>query len=912
MKTEIINRFLVLILSAIFSSGLCRADALQLRGITSTNGLSDLVVNCIYKDSVGYIWFGTGTGLDRFDGSVIKSYPVPGENAMQKRILAISQAADGTIIAGNGDGLYMLAPESDHLVPLLADKINFRVNALASRDGKVFAATERGLFIIDISNGKSEYLMPHTDALSQKNALNDITIDGYGDIWLSSPDGILLYKDGQLRHFHHGNKDLTLNKISPIAGKIYISTHGRGLLSLNPSTGDFHPEPAFSDMLVSSLSARGDSALYVGTDGNGVFVYSPLTGCLSEHFSHDSRHGEMGTLRSNSVYSLLADADGLLWIGYYQAGVDYTPSRRDIFEVYRFDSFDSAEKTVRALAIDGYEKLIGTREGLYYIDEKKHQVDYIRTPAIRANMIFAITKYQGEYYIGTYNGGIYVFNPVTGNLRDLDHGTEKLRGSAVFAIVPDAANNLWIGTSQGLVCYKDGRVAAHYTDANSRLPHGNVYEIFFDSAGRGWICTDNGLAIWDGHNIRDDGFPKGFPHKEKYRDIYESTDHTLYFVPDKGRIFGSNLALTEFGYPQIFGIEENPTISFVKQDNTGKLWIGQNNGLVCYDAEGQSYIFSDVDGLPGTIFTLCPPVLDSNGDIWLGNSRGLIHLDYDRMPMAGHGAGHALVSEVRVNGKSVPMPLKNTDRTVIAVSEDNATVTFRFADLSYINPESQIYEYRLEGQDESWKLLSGQSEATYYDIPRGHYTMRVRYAGDADSETSVQVKVESGIDWVQVMLTLLLVMSVAAAIYFYLQHRRHKTARELSASESNRDEPVKYRTSRLSDKECKILFKRLEELMRSQKPYINPDLKIADLAATLSTSAHTMSFLFNQYLDRNYYDYINEYRVQEFKRMVANGDTARYTLTAMSELCGFSSRASFFRHFKKACGVTPSQYIKDK
>ena len=98
--------------------------------------------------------------------------------------------------------------------------------------------------------------------------------------------------------------------------------------------------------------------------------------------------------------------------------------------------------------------------------------------------------------------------------------------------------------------------------------------------------------------------------------------------------------------------------------------------------------------------------------------------------------------------------------------------------------------------------------------------------------------------------------------------------------------------------------------METKKPYINPDLKIADIAAELSTSSHAMSFLFNQYLKKNYYDYINEYRVEEFKRMVKAGDTSRFTLTAMSERCGFSSRASFFRHFKKFCGITPSEYIK--
>ena len=179
---------------------------------------------------------------------------------------------------------------------------------------------------------------------------------------------------------------------------------------------------------------------------------------------------------------------------------------------------------------------------------------------------------------------------------------------------------MWIGTSRGLFRYTNGRQTAHYTDNNSRLPHGNVYEIYFDTTGRAWICTDSGICIWDGTNLRDDGFPKGFPHKEKIRDVYETSDHTLYFVPDKGRIFSSNLSLTKFGYPDIFGEGDNPSVSFIIEDSENNLWIGLNTGLVCYNPTTRSYIFSDVDGLPGTIFTLCPPVIDANGDIRPGHT----------------------------------------------------------------------------------------------------------------------------------------------------------------------------------------------------------------------------------------------------------------------------------------------------
>ena len=80
----------------------------------------------------------------------------------------------------------------------------------------------------------------------------------------------------------------------------------------------------------------------------------------------------------------------------------------------------------------------------------------------------------------------------------------------------------------------------------------------------------------------------------------------------------------------------------------------------------------------------------------------------------------------------------------------------------------------------------------------------------------------------------------------------------------------------------------------------NPNLKIADLAASIGTSSHTLSYLFNQYLNRNYYDYINDYRIAEFKRLVEKDEYAKYTFELLlAELCGFSSRASFLPIFQK-------------
>lgn len=119
----------------------------------------------------------------------------------------------------------------------------------------------------------------------------------------------------------------------------------------------------------------------------------------------------------------------------------------------------------------------------------------------------------------------------------------------------------------------------------------------------------------------------------------------------------------------------------------------------------------------------------------------------------------------------------------------------------------------------------------------------------------------------------------------------------------------KYKNVTISPEECRRLAETLEKVMRKDKPYMQSDLKVAGLAAIVGVSAHTLSYLFSQYLNRNYYDYVNDYRIEEFKRLAKSEEASKYTLTALAELCGFSSRASFFRYFKKATGITPNEYI---
>lgn len=109
----------------------------------------------------------------------------------------------------------------------------------------------------------------------------------------------------------------------------------------------------------------------------------------------------------------------------------------------------------------------------------------------------------------------------------------------------------------------------------------------------------------------------------------------------------------------------------------------------------------------------------------------------------------------------------------------------------------------------------------------------------------------------------------------------------------------------------KAFVQKLQTWMETQKPYLNSTLSLPQLAADLQVSSHYLSGILNTYLHKNFYEYINHFRVDEVKRKIMAGENAHYTLLAIAMDCGFNSKATFNRIFKNYTGYTPSQFQQE-
>ena len=890
------------------------------RGLSVTEGLSDLVVNALYKDSIGYVWIGTGTSLERFDGVHLKRYPISGNNEKLKRVTAIAETEGNQIWMGNGMGLWRVNHERRELDAIAAETIRCGVlSLLADGRGTLYIGSEAGLFIY--RKGQLERILIDPNVLSAANTINGLNLDDNGVLWMATSSGLysLELKNKRIIPYHFIVDDkhiCSYTNIARIGSVVYLGTMGQGIACFDTRTHKFGSYLDVGCNVISSLSSDGKDLLYVGTDGNGVHFISTKQKKIVRSFQHEV--GKGGSLRSNSVYSLLVDRNGLIWVGFYQLGLDYTLYQSELFRTYSYPPyFDTKDMPVRTITFQGSEKLIGSRDGLYFIDEQRGRYASFSAPQLRSSMIICSYAFQGKYYIGTYGGGMYVLNPATLSISDFEpRMVQPFVKGQIFCIKSDVDGCLWIGTSVGLFRYKDGKMLNHYNSANSKLPEGNVYEIYFDSTHKGWICTENGMCIWDpsSESLKVDAFPEGFIHKEKIRTVFEDSAHQLYFLPDKGPMYISDLSMNHFRHLQPKTLLEGKDFMFMIEDNEGWLWIGTSNGLYRYDKKDTFILYHFIDGIPSAIFIFCLPVKEEQGSIWMGNSKGLIYMNpQDESKLLQHNRP-LMITDVFVNGKHPVAPSLNKEKLRVELESSQNNLTICFSALNFTDPSYMSYECKLEGKEEEWQMLMGRSDITYYDLASGDYCFKVRRVGVAGSEISMVVHIDYPVmAWIA-GIAILVILLFSGLFYFYKRKEKSKkTVAPVLIAEVEPKAVVteeKYKTNKISLEECERLTEKLENVMHGEKAYTNPDLKIADLAAMIGTSAHTLSYLFNQHLNRNYYDYINDYRIAEFKHLIEREEYSKYTLSALAELCGFSSRASFFRYFKKATGITPNEYIR--
>jgi AraC-like DNA-binding protein len=121
---------------------------------------------------------------------------------------------------------------------------------------------------------------------------------------------------------------------------------------------------------------------------------------------------------------------------------------------------------------------------------------------------------------------------------------------------------------------------------------------------------------------------------------------------------------------------------------------------------------------------------------------------------------------------------------------------------------------------------------------------------------------------------------------------------------------AKYASSTVREDEKNRIQEKLQQHMRSAKPYLEPELTLDDLASQLSVKPKTLSQVINELLQQSFFEFINQYRIEEAKRLLTNPKDKKITVLEVMYDVGFNSKSSFNTLFKKHTGLTPSEFKK--
>ena len=901
--------------------------------ITENEGLQNETVFKIAKDSKGMIWVGTFNGILSFNGQTFKPYPTDLSKPFNA-VTDIIETHDGVLLFGTRKGLYKVDTEQDRSIHV-CPQIDF-VNTLCRIGETVMIGSMNGLWIYH-SPQEAESIVLTDNIISKGNTVNDIIDDHNGGAWLCTNDQLihLNLKSKELTRFSVPANLLTgkLRCLCLLNGQIFIGTLNSGLLIFDPATGKTTPYLNVGCPVISDLNSDGKYFLYVATDGYGAYTVDTQKQTIIETFRTDT---PKSSIPSNTVYTFWHDESlGINWFGFATDGLCYNYHQRPLFSTYRYKDFDTQDMFVRSFCIHGDDKVIGTRDGLYFISEKRNIIRYFTPEELGGRIVTDIKFFSGHFVVAIYEKGICTINPETLELSNISPNNDMQNGN--FSVM-DIVNGeqLFACSNIGIfVIDKDFRLVKHYHSRNSGLPDYYINDFLFDQSGKGWIGTGTQLAIYDPktQTITSRDFPEGYFANEANL-TFNLCRNGDVIAASETNVFRTKSDLSHYSPLDFYQQLDINRIFFIKENRNGQYWIGTDLGLFLFEKDLKHYHqFNENDNLPSSKFSKKGIQESNDGTFWFGTNSGLTYITpTNQQHISAPVKGKVTLDAVYINGKAVPEYTSTAPNTIsMRWNFSGQTLDAIPILLDYGKPEGRFYEWQLDNGE--WHSVKDGEEINTGKLFIGRHTLKIRLAGHEETASTFQIAVwPSAAFYLEILLVVMTTLSI-----YYLKRLRNKRARLKAAlrrkhrldmeiamargmqqqqmeQENQRTEAELAKAQSIQDKtkqhqnEYKTLYKKIQTCMEEDKLYVNPDLRLTDLAAKIGCTPTKLSQMFNHYLHQNFFDFINAYRVEEFKRKAVSEKYSQYTMVAISETCGFK-RSTFFATFKKFEHCTPAEFL---
>lgn len=848
----------------------------QFDRIDNMRGLSNNEVVSILRDSRGFMWFGTASGLNRYDGNTFRIYRGGERGIPRNNISWMGEDSDGNLwIPGYSQARYAMYDWRTDLFHTDTDSLmrsrGLPVGPALLRfdgDGGMYVAYGSGGGIYHRRPGGTVAHYPQGDSPEMLSRGRIVSMAfGKGNVWVLNARGVLECLDTRsgsvvMRNtfFSDNSRNSTINKSMFLDSDgdlwVYPSMDDEGVALLDPLSGNWrflsvHTHPALSGGFVRAVRQDSRGLIWIGTDHGGINLFDKKSGTVTV-LRHDPSNPR--SVGQNSVISLWCDpTDGTVWAGTYKNGVSvYHP---DMFKFMPGGAFTAASAVdCNVFCKDRYGNLwIGTNgDGLICYNERTGlRRVFTNDPAdprsLPSNTITALTEDSaGTIWIGTYLGGLCSWDGNRFTRYQIDESDRNtLSSRSVYGISEDDGGNLWIGTLGGGVDKLDPtrRVFTHHNTGNTPGLRSNyvisVSDLFDDDI---YLCTPAGVSVID--TVSGEIIPGPDNSEPRFSSGHDVLNYAIR--DSRGRVWvatDNNIRIYDRSGSPIRVLTPNdglPASEFVSlvEDGVGDIWAGTRAGLVRISGDETEYFgitcYYAEDGLPGQVFNLNAVCRDDRGQLCFGTTKGYTVFD-PLKTVSGSGEPALRFTDLIVNGRRIEPDPAGGRRTILARSIDDTRkitlrpgqteVELRFSAMNFVSPERVGYSYRLEGLDREWKTTVGEGVAAYSNLTPGRYTLRVRVNAGEPLEMGIDVKAPLWLSWWAVILYIMagIVLVRLLMVYLLEKQRKHyiEAQRILEIKREHEVDEIKFRFFTNVSHEFKtpvtLILTPLEQLLRNEE-----------------------------------------------------------------------------------------------
>ena len=737
------------------------------------DGLSQITVRCLLKDSNGFLWLGTQDGLNRFDGTSFKVYKNDKNDNLSisgNFINAMIEDNNGNIWIGTNDNGISIYDSSTNTFKTSKIDKGFCSSLSKTNDGNIVATVPNVGIILFKADEQSAFPNIISEINGESLQFNSSFIEN-STLYVSTQSGRLFLSHDILSANPNFQEIQFENKSFGTINTLFFQNHGiwlgtsNGLYRYDTITNtlvNILLEPLLENnknLFVSSIDVRNDT-FYIGTFG-GLFIandFNTETQKFKDIITFKGEQDHNNSITSNRVYDTYTDGE-LLWVG--TNNLDVVTLKQPVFQnVNTLSNIKLNNSFILSFAKNKDYVFVGTRKGINCIN-RNNEVTYITQENTNQTLAFNVIRamaidHNNYLWVATIKGISVIdlnnFDPNSPKVLSTFHDTDNsksLSSDATRGIYIDHKGSVWIMTYGGGINRFTGNLKTNtftfehykaYSNLNS-ISSDFTYNMSQDKDLNYWITSEDGLnkLQFEDENYSNSKFTIYYTNKNDSTSISSNT--TLHTWHDKNQTLwvatqdGFNKFNAENQTFKRYGKADGLSNTFVysiTEDLDNDLWLTTNGGLFRFNKTTKQFTnYDQGDGVQSSEFNLGAHLYDSeNNTIYVGGVNGF-NIFNPRMVSELDKVGDLTFTTIRIKDKEIN-PLTNPDILKETITTTNDIVLnhtdfpcyINFSDLDLRPNKNNQFAYSLN--DNQWNELRDSREIPLLSLPKGSHVLQIQ------------------------------------------------------------------------------------------------------------------------------------------------------------------------------------------